>query len=161
VVHKVLVLLLVGCAHGEATRLDSQSLHPAATPIERMLVIVDLDGTPIADAMTTGLQRCGVTATIVYRDPLELEPGARLRTVIAEVQPTAALTIQPTGGQLGDSTRNQRDYELAVRELAPERTIWRAAASVNAEMTNTHFADQVVAKLRTDGVLVSCRGGAS
>jgi hypothetical protein len=155
-------LVAVASCGGPAIQVESQAHHSDVATIERLLVSVDENSSiPFADAITEQLQRCNVTSVVVPRDPLELDQGGRARAAIEKLQPTVVLVLTQSGGRteeraFRDPEAKSYRFELALREVPGDRTVWSGVARIDAPLDDAAFASKIVAGLRTDGLLKAC-----
>ncbi|NVB82990.1 MAG: hypothetical protein HOV81_31720 [Kofleriaceae bacterium] len=177
----LLVIAIAACSHSkttvESTRADG------ATPVETVMVFTNISDPPFAGLMNMGFEnqlRAGLAACQVrseFRQVVE-DGGDSMERATASMEAmrtNAALFVKEAGGKVttytdahGENVRSRGFdvwVELELLDRRVNKVTWKALVNYrgfkNGEATmkdGEAFADAVVSRLRSDGMMLGCAG---
>ena len=130
-----------------------------------------------AVGLTSRLTSCGVRSKVLFEDPLEFHPETRIAESLRALQASAILSINTIGGTRTIGTtpsvgglggRRQRPnstlaIEFKLADAVSNRSFWLARSKLVLKSEDlgdpavgVDFATDLVAKLRSDGILNGC-----
>ena len=164
-----------GCIAKGADEASFAELMPAChdiAPITRLLVAliggVDDDWrSGIESGLARQLAACGVHATLLAPEHLELAFIDRARRTAEQIQASAMLTIECKRSEAFEdktTTRSTLTFELMVIERRSSKVVWRVESkltlasypSTSDSATAARFAASIVSRLQADQVLTGC-----
>jgi hypothetical protein len=170
-------LLTGGCASiaegvDEATFAPMMPARHDIAPITRLVVAliggVDDDWrSGIESGLARQLAACGVHATVLAPERLELAFVDRARRTAEQIRASAMLTIECKRSEAFDdktTTRSKLIFELMVVESRSRKVVWRVESeltlashpSTSDSATAARFAATIVSRLQADRVLTGC-----
>jgi hypothetical protein len=179
----LIVAVLAGCSTTKTT-VSSRVDLAGTTPFDRLVVFAEVEREGFPPLMYTGfrmtmtslLRDCAVTAKVVSGRYISLEEDD-IRSQMEQLQPTARLSIGPTGGtktiehidrtEYGDvaaGSEHQMYFELELFDMRANKATWIAKTELGFHSGGSYesgadFAISLVTQLRTDGVLTRCPRG--
>jgi hypothetical protein len=170
-----LVVATIGCSSNRIVITQSRASTPG--PIERLDVYVSLPANGnrgiyygVQKVLPSQLTACSVASTITSGMPADREANdtsssatARLIIGWGSGELSTVTTKDEYGNTLDDKAFNEMEMDLffELRDFTQGRVTWLAFATLHMEssgnLVGEDLARAIVARLRTDGVLKSCR----